>query len=328
VRIPLDAATAAAFFPANEEGRYRYDPLAYSLPAPNPDAAWAAFAEHPAGGFHLRVNALGLREDHETETAKRDLRVLVGGDSHTYGVCANQESFANVLEQLLADELPGRDVEVLNGGAGYHHFYNYLGTFERLAFLDPDVFVLVAFGGNDFSGSMILQRYFHARPPPAVEPHSVSPGDYAAGVGPQETGQVAYFLNNPEDEAVAVRTAVAITEEIRRLCLERGTELLVAYLPSPFRGQPELFAKGVQRSLEVMGCGEEALAVSDRLADAWLQALRRSGMRALDLRPAFRAAAGRLYWSSDLHLNVTGHRLVAHELAVELVPLLSGISPP
>lgn len=324
VRIPIDEPTAAVFFPGNKyTSYYQYDPIAYSRPAPNPDPPWSAFPEHPAGGFQCVANSLGLREDGETEAEKRDLRVLVGGDSHTYGLCANAESFSNLLEGLLADELPGRDVEVLNSGAGYYNFYNYLGAFERLCYLEPDLFVVVVYGGNDFSGSMILQRYFHAREPPAMLPYRGHAGQLGRGPAEQEGNQAVYFLNNPGDEPLAVDMATAIVEELQRQCLARGIEFLVGYLPSAFRSQPELYADTLRRTCEILGVGPEALGVGERIADRWLARLAQAGIRTLDLRPAFRAAGEPLFWRSDLHLNIAGHRLVAHELLGEVAPLLS-----
>lgn len=321
VRVPLDEETARVFFPGNWTKYYEYDPVSYSRPVALAEPGFTRFPEHPAGGFYLSVNSLGLRDEDEVSAEKHGLRVLVLGDSHTHGLCANEESFASVAEELIAEVLPGPRVEVLNAGGGYYHFYNYLGTFERLRYLDPDLLVMVAYGGNDFSSTMLLQRYFHARSMHAQGPRYPR---LPPGLGAQEMSQCMYFLHNPEDEPLAVQTALSITAEIERQCREQGTELLVVYLPPPLRGQPLLYADLVETTLDRLDWEPAALEVSDRLADAWLVALRERGIRTLDLRPDFGAAKERLYWESDLHLNVAGHRFVAQRLLGELAPLLAG----
>ena len=42
-----------------------------------------------------------------------DLRVLVTGDSHVEGVCANSESCASVLERLLAEDAKKAHIRAL-----------------------------------------------------------------------------------------------------------------------------------------------------------------------------------------------------------------------
>ena len=168
---PLNEREAAVHFPTNAAEIYRYDPLAFSVPRATDEPLQLEFDEHPEGGFDVVSNALGLREDHEVEQPKRDLRVLVLGDSHTYGLVANDESFANLLEPLLAENLSGRHVDVLNAGVGSTFFQNYLGNLRRLADLEPDAVVLVAYGGNDFSATMGLDRYLRGQGIPAVAPH-------------------------------------------------------------------------------------------------------------------------------------------------------------
>jgi hypothetical protein len=116
-------------------------------------------AEHPQGGWDIRTNALGLREDQEVPEEKADLRVLVVGDSHVDGLCANADSFPNLLEASLSERHPGRTIEVVNAGTGGWSFYNYLGALEGLAYLRPDVFVVVVYGGNDFQGAMSLHHF-------------------------------------------------------------------------------------------------------------------------------------------------------------------------
>lgn len=314
---PLDEETAALFFPAiGKSELWVYDPLAYLRRASH-RSFFRRFEEHPDGGWRVNTNALGLREDEEVRSEKPDVRIVVTGDSHTDGLCATHESFANVLEALLAEEWPEKTVESLNAGTGSHNLYNYLGTVERLAGLDPDVFIVVVYGGNDFSGAMILQRFFHHRRPWAVDPHRLAvrdTGETLGSIGPQELKQEVYFLNNPGDEAVAVDLVCSISVELARRCARVGAELLFVYLPPPNAGQPGPFREEldeVRRAADLEGV---ELGVSDRIADPWLRFLGERGLAHIDLRPHFRAAGEVLYWRTDHHLDVAGHRLVGEVL--------------
>ena len=325
LREPIDEATARKLFPTLQGTRTTWDPdcfFRYLGPRRLP----MKFGEHPAGTFPVVTNALGMREDDEPLAEPPDLRVLVTGDSHTDGVCPNEESFANVLEASLAARAPGRVVECLNAGTGGYGPYHYVGVFERLKHLAPDVFVVALYGGNDFADGLVLQRYFHRRPPAAFGPHKPRPlmenGGPFKSWAAQDLLQVTYFLNNPSDVAVAGEVACDVADELERQCAEVGTELICVYVPPPSRGQPHRFEVGLRAATEILGVDPEVDLVSDRIADAWLAHLAERGIAHLDLRPAFRETEEVLYWRSDLHLSTAGHRKVAELLEPLVAPLL------
>lgn len=285
-------------------------------------------AEHPDGGWEIRTNALGLREDAEVSEEHPDLRVLVVGDSHVDGLCANADTFPNLLEGLLAARHPGRSIEVLNAGTGAWGFYNYLGALEGFADLAPDVFVVVVYGGNDFQGPLSLHHYHRGEglPPQAHDTLSaaVALGERELGLVAQYLNQAAYFYDYPGEEVAALHMALAVTDETARLCRERGTELLCVYLPPWAHGQPESCAPLVAEALASVPLPPGALESDERLADAWLAWLDAAGIAAVDLRPPFRAAREPLYWRTDHHLGLAGHRLAAQAL-LEPVDELSGL---
>lgn len=325
VREALDEETAKLFFPGIDSNEScLYDPHEFTRRAPHFDR-WFPFAEHPAGGWQLRTNGLGMRNDAEVSEVSPALRILVTGDSHIEGVCANTESCSFVLQRLLEDSDPDLDVEVLNAGAGAHNLFNYLGTFERFAHLKPNVYVVVVYGGNDFSGAMLLDRYFRRRPAFKVRPYMIEQQqlpDAIASLLPQEVSQDIYFGNNPEDVQAAIDLSCAFSVELRELCARNDTELLFVYLPPPTTGQPDFFRADLERLMPHARMDPRALGVSERIADAWLEFLVEREVAHLDLRAAFRAADEPLYWRTDHHLNVAGQRLVGesiHESLRELV---------
>jgi len=322
---PVDEATAPAVFWALDKRRYRYDPNAYYLR--RGPAVWRKdWAEHPDGGWEARTNRLGMREDADPAPERPDLRILVAGDSHTDGVCPNADSFTNLLEARLAARWPERSVEALNAGLGGYSTYNYLGTLDAYAELEPHVFVVVVYGGNDFMESMRLQRYFQRRPPP-------EPGPYAAKmlfeehpaariILSQELAQAFYFLNNPDDVQASIDVTAAILVEASERCAARGVRFLCAYLPPPGRAQGSLYEPALLPVLEAHGQGRAALAVSDAIADGWIAIARERGIACVDLRPAFAASEKPCYWQLDHHIDLEGQRVVADALEAALLEML------
>jgi hypothetical protein len=324
VREPIDREAAETLFASLSYGQFEYDPLLYFRFEPGIDRR-RGFMEHPDGGFEIRTNSLGMRDD-EVRAEKPELRILLAGDSQAQGVCANSETIASKLENRLTRAVGVGAVEVINAATGGYGPYNYLGVIERYLELDPDVFLVVIYGGNDFRDVLRLQRYFHKRPRPRSTPHDIVAMAKALGERDAlmyaELWQLCYFLDNPEDVEVTVRTLGAISLEIHRVCDDNGVRPLFAYLPGPLTGQPELFADELQLVAEATGIQPAELEVTSRIADEYLALLASRELSFVDLRPAFEAADQRLFWTTDMHLNLKGNRVVAHELALELRELL------
>lgn len=282
------------------------------------------FAEHPDGGWDFRTNHLGMREDEEVLEQAPDVRVLVTGDSHTAGLVPNSESFSNVLEGLLQRGDPDRSFEVLNAGVGGTALYHYLGVLEFLEpQLQPQVLVVALYGGNDFHGCMPLHRYYNHLGPPNFGPHGGPKIKDLPGRGPvgQVLGQAAYFLDNPEDRALARQAADSITVELERQCAEAGIELVFLHIPAATTAQPELYDKLLPDSLAALDMTREELAGMDEFAEHWLEFLEQRGLTYIDMQPIFESSAAPCYWFADLHINTHAHRLIAEELAA-LISLL------
>lgn len=326
-RVPLDEAQALSFFPSLKHDRDVYDPQIYFRNRPD-FVAPREFKEHPLRKWTIRYNAAGFKSDRELLEEHPDLRVLVCGDSHSEGVVPTDENFCSQLEQLAIAAQPGRSVEVLNASRGGYMHYNYLGALEKYAELEPQVFVMAVFGGNDFTEVVPLYGYF--------EGESLDDGREGWGMkvalsrraGPQ-SGQVlaqgmhqeALFHHSPRWRELALRASLAVTREAARQCAELGIEFLVLYIPPATDAQPDDCAEGIAQVLEVFGMTAEDRGATERMADEYLGALAAEGVKVVDLRPAFRAATERLYWRADLHINTAGHRVAGIELhrAVEEV---------
>jgi len=307
-RGPIDLATARVFYPRIGDWLMSYDPALIVRPASNLTYGWK---------WVHRTNSLGLNEDGEP-SATPDLRVLVTGASNVQGICANADAATNLIEARLAERRPGRTVEALNAGCAYYNFYNYLAVLERYRGLEPDVFVVLAYGGNDFFGGVKMWRYFRGLGAPTGLAHRLAPmlqhpDEFSRQVVGTELGQVVYMLDNPADFDMAVCCACSFTAEIERLCAEDGIRLVLAYLPPPIVGQPELMKGLREDALARLAIPPDSIDVSERIADRWLEFARGRGIATCDLRPAFRASKERLYLT-DTHINVAGQRLVAETL--------------
>ena len=120
------------------------------IPWPVPVQPVPNVSEHPCGFVEIRRNSLSLREDEETSWEKPagTFRILCLGDSHTDGMCWNNESYPNQLEQLLLES--GREVEVLNAGFGPSSPFQQLWAYEHVyRGLRPDLIVVGIYAGND-----------------------------------------------------------------------------------------------------------------------------------------------------------------------------------
>ena len=329
VREPLDPATARLLYPMLEIGGCVFDPrMVYRR---EPDRSRVYFlAEHARGTYESRTNSLGMKEREEPSGDPPDLRVLVAGASNVEGVCSNEETAASLLEGLLRGRLSGMDVETLNTGTGGYDFYNVLGVLEAYRELRPDVFVVIAYGGNDFFSSVRTFRYFERMPAPQPPVRSLDlltedPDAFTRNLPAAEVSQAVFLREFPEDFDIAVEAACSATAEMQRICGQIGARLVCAYLPPPLQGQPGSFGPLRDRVCRALELTPSDLAVSDRIADCWLAFLESRGIAHVDLRPRFRASSRRLYWVTDTHLDVEGQRVVAEALLPLVLEGLPGV---
>lgn len=318
LRLPLDEHVTTLLYPCLLKPGLVYDERLWLRRVPNLDQP-RKLRNGDEGTWLQRTNSLGMREDADPAGEKPDLRILVTGASNVEAVCNNEDSATNVIEGRLRKRYPGCTVEALNaGGAGYN-FYNYLAVLERYLELDPDVFVIIAYGGNDFFGNARLYRYFNQRGPANEGPHSSDGAleleePFVQSLLGTEVAQAIYYLNNPDDFQFTHEVACSALIEIEKLCRVHDIELVCVYLPPPLRGQPALFRE-VQRDVSAaLGQPPAIFEVSDRFADGWLAFLEQRGIAHVDLRPRFQATETRLYWLVDSHVSAAGQRVIAQEL--------------
>jgi lysophospholipase L1-like esterase len=101
-----------------------------------------------AGGPHVSINSLGLREREIGPTSRARYRIFVIGDSYTWGQgLEEEERFSNLLERLL-----GPTYEVLNFGVPGDTMPGHLTELDRVLTMSPG-FVLLQLYVTDFETS-------------------------------------------------------------------------------------------------------------------------------------------------------------------------------
>ncbi len=109
---------------------------------------------HSATEFSIpiRINSLGYRGGEFDPCKREQFRILVVGDSFTFGHgCTAAETYASVLERALTGACGGREVEVINAGyAACNYPDTYYLYLKKIGLeLEPDLVIVGFFIGND-----------------------------------------------------------------------------------------------------------------------------------------------------------------------------------
>jgi lysophospholipase L1-like esterase len=109
----------------------------------------------------VHINSLGYRGQDFTVEKTGAARVLVIGDSFTFGWGVNDEdTYPARLQRLLAEQANGKRIEIINAGFAACYspdtYYLYLKT-EGLA-LQPDLIVVGLFVGNDLDSRFAFEN--------------------------------------------------------------------------------------------------------------------------------------------------------------------------
>jgi lysophospholipase L1-like esterase len=285
-----------------------------------------------ARGLHTGVpvafNSLGLRDAERTpQPAPGALRILAIGDSVTFGMgVAQEQTYPRQLESLLSRER-GAPVEVLNMGMPGYNTRHQLAQLRELGLsLQPKIVVL-GFLYNDVEPSSAQRS---ARPPQEekslvrkaqstinagtlwLKKNSLffawlTPrlGMVLRPLGFKGFGQVGEVKDKYVDTNPQWRGVQQALLEMQRLTAERGIELVVMSIPA-------------------MAKFDDATYPIKEYHQAVAAFCRDSGIRHLDLLPAFWGLDGTRFWihATDGHPNAEGQRIMAEALAKYLAPLL------
>ncbi len=314
----LDRSAANYVFDLDRiQSTFRFDPVSLLLFHPDQEQRMP-WPEHPQGSFVMRTNGQGLREDREIQVEKRGPRVLVAGDSHTAGVVNNHETLAKRLEQNLRGEPGLSELEVVNAAVPHTGPYCYRRVLDKWGHLDPDLFLVVLFLGNDLWDDLKIGYVLDGWSPPRGDQDYTRRISKAAerSRGPINQGlnQCYRFKHFPWEadrslDAVE-HSMLAIGEE----CQKRGIRLVTLLLPTKADVEPESDAdvlEAVCRDLEIT---REEASLNAQLGSRLQERLEAAGIETLYPLEAMRAAPEPLYWKLDHHLGLAGHDLLARLL--------------
>jgi lysophospholipase L1-like esterase len=188
--------------------------------------------------FPYRTNAHGLRDRDRPAEAPRTTRVLVIGDSYTWGYAiAEEESFPQVAERLLAER--GRaDIEVINGGVPDYNSRQERALLEKLMpIYQPDVVVL-AYVVNDAEPTTSMPRspdevYRHSRSWFLTElAEQLNRRLFRRRLLPSARDNFSsIYLDGFEEDSVKWRDSREAIREMRDLAAAAGSSFTVLMMP-------------------------------------------------------------------------------------------------
>ncbi len=320
----LPKETAGIFFGFGEFSEY--DPWTYARPREKHDVVMP-WPEHPDGKMVSNTNSIGCRETHELAVPPADLRVLVAGDSHTFGVCNDDEVVTERLEVALRARRPGRSIEVLNAASGGYSFLNYIGTWFRMRDFHPQLFLVIVFAGNDFGELLGPSLHFSARPWPSEAPGRNDQRNAMLAADPYAMAQGLDSVESnrswPEERERNVRDALYLCRQMKRFAEEGGSKFAVALLPSPFLLKwPDEATKPGRKAVDGFGLKPADFEREQARCTQFLDGLGAAGIDYLDLTTAFAKEPSPPYWHHDLHLSSHGHDVAAQALLPFVEPRL------
>ncbi len=260
------------------------------------------------GEVSIAINRHGLRDGaFRARKPAGATRVICLGDSIVFAQeVDHDQTFAHLLEQSLADRLPGGPVEVLNAGVFGYSSEQVLATLRGALDFDPDLLVLVM-PANDVGLSSQSDRELIA---------SMNPG--AVWLQRQLVRSRLFLLLRARlrghTPPRAMGGVMQVSHEQTRENVERMAALageagipLVIVLPH-HQDWPPPFNFGEHRSVLWPTAREVA---------------RQHGLAVVDLTPAFTAGpAGELLVDS-CHMNARGHQVAADQILPVIEPLLA-----
>jgi hypothetical protein len=275
--------------------------------------------------YHVSINQLGMRDGEIAGKDPDTTRLLLVGDSFTFGLGVEiEQTAAKLLERRLAGSL-GRRVEVLNGGfPGYGTFQELL-AFRKLApILKPDIVVWMFFVGDDWYGNGPMTPPDEARASLAEQLRIHSSVFRFADrlIFSRFKGRDHYEIHrtSPSPEFLQrMHEALTHLEEARRLAAAGGAQFLVVLCPRYSQVYDDAWDKA--RLVYWLSDDYARSQPNERFA----RDLEADGFWLMDLLPPMSAEARRrpLHFPIDGHWNRDGNAFVADALADAVTPRLT-----
>lgn len=311
--------------------------------------------KHTTNEFSVRlaISDQGFRDRHFDEKDDFTYRILCVGDSFTLGTgVALDETYAKVLERLLAQQNLTKRLEVINGGTSGYTIWQELIMLEERGFtLEPDMVILAmhpvsdipeALGGRapwgyevGAVGRILLSMCKHSYAFAFVRDRCSGPWQRLVRcLRPHPQELLRRLTSTPPDEQRPyywldsnLKTYPPEVEQQRKLvekwvckmglaCGQRGIEFVVFAIPGPYEISPDSYSKWVPPDLDPELYD---MAKTSRVAK---EICERNGLEFVKLYDRFRQEHDRendLYYKLDGHWTAKGHGLCAEIICEHLL---------
>ena len=312
-------------FPLSDADYYQADSLTghFHKPYVIREFEWK---EHLTDEIIMKTNNLGLRSDKDTEMKKANnlFRVLITGDSHIDGVVNNNESIAYFLENGLNKLYSIRKHEVLNAGNGYFGPQNYLGVYNKFKIYNPDVFVVIIYTGNDFLDAIRIEaengRLNVPDRPNGYYDNLWEIDDLYIGFTGQYLNQLKFFETFPKFTDTALHIMQQNLFKIKKLCEKNGSYLLIALLPTKIDTEHQTDETRIDEVFKIMNFNASHLQKNRKMVISLTAWLEKNDITYIDLQETFKKSDKELFWKTDYHINMSGHKAIADEiLSIEFI---------
>jgi hypothetical protein len=264
-----------------------------------------------------RTNNLGFREDTDIiEKKENEIRVLVTGDSHTDGVLKhNYQSFVNIWEEKQNQIDSSYNFNFINGGTAYYTFRNYLGFLKKYKYLNPDIYLINIFTGNDFREAPMFEddrtkfsnvsKNFYVRTRKLFYSKKKKSIPFTQGLE-----QILYFKSFPSEQEKSLKLAKKYLLEIKEICQKENIKLIVTLLPSKIETN-NAFRNKLQSLFDL---DSETIMINEKLTNNLIQWLDSEKIININFKDLLKNASEKIFWDVDLHINPYAHKIIAHHL--------------
>jgi lysophospholipase L1-like esterase len=227
----------------------------------------------PTRTFPYRTNAHGLRDRDRPAKAPGTTRVLVMGDSYTWGYAvAEDEAYPQVAERLLR-EAGRRDIEVINGAVPDYNSRQERQLLEQLLPIYLPDSVFLAYVVNDAEPSTAMpsnpeETYRHSRSWFLTEvADRLNSKVFRRRVLPSAKDNVgSTYLDGFAEGSVKWRDSREAIRQMRDLCADVGIPFTILILPDVTQHLDDRYAwRGIHDTVTRWG-GELGIPVHDLLA--------------------------------------------------------------
>ncbi|MBU0547566.1 MAG: SGNH/GDSL hydrolase family protein, partial [Candidatus Omnitrophica bacterium] len=259
-----------------------------------------------------------FREDTDTNPNKTKgvVRVLVTGDSQVDGTVNNNESFPHVLESKLNSGSQTTKFEFLNGGVGSYGPDQYFLFLNKYLFLDPDIYIICIYTGNDFMDSARIledKNGLNERP----EEYFSSLRNclmLSNGAINQVANQIYYFKTFPQMREKSVKHALELIIKIDNYCKQHNIDFILVFLPTKADVEWQSDGDVLEKVKNCLALSESDLKINRELTQTLIQGVLRNNISFIDFYDPMKNKNVEFYWKKDYHLNNRAHSFIAEKI--------------